>query len=473
MSEIAAQPPPARVPGAGLRLLGDDRLCRLAAAGDSRAFALIYERHHQALYRYCRSILGDPDDAADALQSTLTSALRGLVGETRDINLKPWLFRIAHNECVSLLRRRRPQVAIDESLELEAPPGADPATRERLRQLVADLRELPDAQRGALVMRELSGLRYEEIAAVLGGTVATARQAVFEARSALHELAEGRAMDCEAVRRTLSDDDRRKLRGRKLRAHLRACGSCRDFGELIGSRRRDLAAVAPPLPAAMAAGLLHNALAGGGTSASGGGSGVGSLMAGKAVAASTALKTAAIVAATAAAGAGAARVAVHHSHRTGPAAVDTTWPVNHLVAPPAHAETAAGARPAGQILHAARPSVRAHRKAAGGRATHPRPTHAVGPSPLAVPQQPAQSTPAAPEHQPKPNSPNEHAQTPAKPTTPPRSQQGLQHSQQGKGQAPSGNGQDDSNSHVGGAGQSDAVHGQAGTTGPHGDTGGP
>jgi RNA polymerase sigma factor (sigma-70 family) len=325
MGEFAAELPKARTPAFRLRSLGDDRLGRLVAAGDERAFAIVYERYYQPLYRYCRSIVGDPDDAADALQNTMAAALRGLTGETREIKLKPWLFRIAHNECISLLRGRRPQVAIDESLELIAPAGTDAMTRERLRQLVADLQQLPDAQRSALVMRELSGLGYEEIATALGGNVASARQAVFEARSALHELAEGRAMDCDGVRRALSDNDGRVLRGRKLRSHLRACSSCRDFRDLIGTRKRDLALVAPPIPAALAAGLLHHIVGGGAATATSGagagGAGLGSLAAGKAVAASTAFKAAAIVACTAAVGAGTVET-VHQveKHSSAPAA---------------------------------------------------------------------------------------------------------------------------------------------------------
>src|SRR4051794_36434310 len=308
MGEFAAELPKARMPAFRLRSLGDDRLGRLVAAGDERAFAIVYERYYQPLYRYCRSIVGDPADPAHAVQNTMAAALRALTGETREIKLKAWLFRIAHNECISLLRGRRPQVAIDESLELIAPDGADATTRERLRQLVADLQELPTAQRSSLVMRELSGLGYDEIAVALGATVAAARQSVFEARSALHEFAEGRAMECESVRRALSDNDGRVLRGRKLRAHLRVCGSCHDFRDLIGTRRRDLAMIAPPLPAALAAGLLHHVVGGGAAAASGGagagGASLGSLAPSKAIAASTARKAAANVACTAAGGAG-------------------------------------------------------------------------------------------------------------------------------------------------------------------------
>ena len=79
------------------RRSSDQRLARLASRGSARAFALLYERHHQALYRYCRSILHDDEDARDALQSTMAKALAALRDEKRDFELRPWLFRIAHN----------------------------------------------------------------------------------------------------------------------------------------------------------------------------------------------------------------------------------------------------------------------------------------------------------------------------------------------------------------------------------------
>src|SRR5258705_509903 len=78
---------------------------RRAARGDREAFAAIFDRHQQDLYRYCVAILGDPDDAQDALQNTMVRALRALPGERREIALKPWLYRIAHNEAIELRRR--------------------------------------------------------------------------------------------------------------------------------------------------------------------------------------------------------------------------------------------------------------------------------------------------------------------------------------------------------------------------------
>jgi RNA polymerase sigma factor (sigma-70 family) len=91
----------------------DERLARLAARGSEAAFAAIFERHHQALHRYCHSIVGNGHDASDALQSTMLKAYRALTGETREINLKPWLYRIAHNESISLLRERRSDSELD------------------------------------------------------------------------------------------------------------------------------------------------------------------------------------------------------------------------------------------------------------------------------------------------------------------------------------------------------------------------
>jgi RNA polymerase sigma factor (sigma-70 family) len=294
-----------------LRMLPDDRLAELAAAGDRHAFGAIYDRYHQALFRYCRSILRSDEDARDALQNVMTSALRALDGERRQVALKPWLYRIAHNESVSVLRRRRDDVGLDEVDELPGRSGADHATRERLRELVGDLRELPDQQRGALVMRELSGLDYREIGAIFGITPAAATQAVYDARRGLQELAEGRAMECEAIRRLISANDRRSLRARKVRGHLRTCGGCRDFEAALAQRPKDLAALAPVLPAPAAVALFH-AVAGSGAGTSGGG-GLAALTggAGKAASVSAIVKGVAAVAVVATIGTGAVEVGRH------------------------------------------------------------------------------------------------------------------------------------------------------------------
>ncbi len=285
-----------RVPQRALGLLPDARLARLAAEGSRGAFTAIYERHHQALYRYCRSILGNEEEAKDALQNTMVSALRALPGERRAIALKPWLFRVAHNEAISVLRRRSPEASIDEVGDVAA-IEADSSIRDRLRSLFEDLHELPDRQRGALVMRELNGLSYSDIGTALDTSQGAAKQIVYEARCALHQLEEGREMACKDARRSISARDGRMLRGRKLRAHLRTCDDCRSFRDSIGGRRTDLRALAPPLPAPAAAAILSGVLGGGG----GAGGGIAALVggaAGQSVAGSAALKATAIAVAT-------------------------------------------------------------------------------------------------------------------------------------------------------------------------------
>ncbi len=113
-------------------------------------------------------------------------------------------------------------------------------------------------------MRELSGLSHAEIAVALGTTSGAAKQAIFEARTALLEFAEGRAAPCEEIRRRLSERDGRVLRNRRLRSHLRDCSSCDAFAAAIGQRRADLRAIAPALPLVASAGLLARIARGGG-----------------------------------------------------------------------------------------------------------------------------------------------------------------------------------------------------------------
>ena len=108
MGAAAITAAPRRALAARLPALSDERLAGRAAEGDERAFAAIYERYHQALYRYCRSIVGNGDDASDALQNTMARVLRALPGERRAIALKPWLYRIARNESLRVIDARRP-----------------------------------------------------------------------------------------------------------------------------------------------------------------------------------------------------------------------------------------------------------------------------------------------------------------------------------------------------------------------------
>ena len=248
--------------GATLRLRRESTLRSRAMRGDATAFAAVYERHHQALYRYCRSILRHEEDAQDALQSTMARAFAALQEERRDFDIKPWLFRIAHNEAISILRKRRATTELDD-IPVLTDLDDQVSEREELRLLQMDLADLPDRQRAALVLRELNGLSHAEIAVVLETSAANVKQTIYEARTALFSAREGREMPCDDVRRMLSDGDGRVLRGRGVRAHLRSCAGCRLFQADIKQREKRLALLAPPLPTAGAAALLAEILGGG------------------------------------------------------------------------------------------------------------------------------------------------------------------------------------------------------------------
>jgi RNA polymerase sigma factor (sigma-70 family) len=271
MSAIATLP--TRAPRiVSLARLGDEALASRAAAGSTDAFSALCERYHAPLLGYCRSILLNDDDANDATQATLENALRALPRREPDRALRPWLYRIAHNESINIVRKRG---ATTELTELDEPsvPGPEVASEHRVRlaQLVDDLRGLPERQRGALVMRELSGLSYDEIALALGVSNEAARRAVFDARDALHEAVDGRATDCVNVRHCISDGDRRSLRGRRIRAHLRSCDDCSTFEKSIRARSADLHLLGPWLSGAAFASMLGGGAGGGALIAAGGG----------------------------------------------------------------------------------------------------------------------------------------------------------------------------------------------------------
>lgn len=294
-----------RVPGVRWtprRLLpaSDDHLAQLVGSRHEEAFATLYHRYHQRLYRYCRSLLGNDNDAQDALQATFAGAFAALAEGRRDAPVRPWLYRIAHNESVSVLRRRKPEVEITEDHIGPAASAAEVAAeRDRLALLMADLGELTERQRAALVLRELGGLSHAEIATALTIDVPGAKQTIFEARRSLLEFAEGRAMICDEVCRAISTGGGRTLRGRRIRAHLRDCRACQSFAAAIPARTRDLKAIAPPLAATTAITILRRATAatsspgagGAGVVAGSAGKAAGILAAGKALAGAAAVVT--------------------------------------------------------------------------------------------------------------------------------------------------------------------------------------
>ena len=225
-----------------LRVAGDDALARRAARGDDEAFACLVRRYHPKLELFCRAILRHDEDARDAAQSAMAKAFVALRRLERDDAIRGWLFRIAHNEAMTILRRRRLHAELPDTVVASAAgPADDVMVREELRAVLQDIRELAPRARQALLLRELGELDYAAVGRVLGISPGGARQAVFEARSALQDERAGRDEQCAEIRRELSARDDRRRPTRKARGHLRACSSCRTWSRAQSRRRRVLA----------------------------------------------------------------------------------------------------------------------------------------------------------------------------------------------------------------------------------------
>src|SRR2546423_14852231 len=89
-----------------LALLDDDRLAREVARGSEAAFEVVYDRHHRGLLAFCRHLLGSREEAEDALQQTFASAYDHLMRTGAEVRLKPWLYTIARNRCITTIRAR-------------------------------------------------------------------------------------------------------------------------------------------------------------------------------------------------------------------------------------------------------------------------------------------------------------------------------------------------------------------------------
>jgi RNA polymerase sigma factor (sigma-70 family) len=272
----------------------DSRLVARVRAGDERAFEVVFDRYHRPLLAFCRHMLGTREEAEDALQHVFVSAHRSLVSGDggKVIELRPWLYAIARNRCLSVLRARRESVALDDVPE---PTGeglavaAEVQQREDLKDVLGDMARLPDDQRAALVLSELGALSHHEVAAVLGVRRDRVKALVFQARESLAGWRQARDTDCREIREQLATLSGSALRRAPLRRHLETCDDCRSFRSEVRRQREAMALLLPVIPSialkakvigAVAAGV-HGApiagagLAGAGVAAGGGAAGTG------------------------------------------------------------------------------------------------------------------------------------------------------------------------------------------------------
>ena len=233
-----------------------------------RAFERMYRKHAGDVYRYALVVLRNQADAEDVTQTTFMNAYRAFERGERPRQPQNWLIAIAHNVCRQRFRQsqRRPnEVAFDEDVA-ESVVAEDAISAEDIRRALG---HLAFNQRAALVMRELEGRSYQEIADILEVSVSAVETLIFRARRALREqLEEG--ISCHeaelAISRQLDNRLSRKDKG-ALRAHLRECDECARFARSQRAQRGALKSLgAIPLPHSLA-----SFFGGGGATAVGGG----------------------------------------------------------------------------------------------------------------------------------------------------------------------------------------------------------
>ena len=258
-----------------LALGSDERLVEQIRKGSEAAFEVAYERHSAGILSFCRHMLGSRDEAEDAVQQAFASAYSDLLRDERDINLKPWLYTIARNRCLSMLRARRETPAEQQDVPVD---GLDDRVQQRadLRQLLVDMRELPQEQRAALLLSEVSDLSHPQIAEVLGCEVPKVKALVFRARSGLIDRKQARETPCEEIREQLANLRGGSLRRSELRHHLRSCPGCFAYREEVRRQRQLMAIALPVIPSVGLKGGVLSALGltggsgGGGAAAAGG-----------------------------------------------------------------------------------------------------------------------------------------------------------------------------------------------------------
>ena len=156
--------------------------------GHPRAFEILFNRYQSRLLAFCRRLVGSPQDAEDVLQEVFAAAHSAILADSRPINARPWLYRIARNKCVNHLRK--PTADGVDSMDIHPHENGTSTLervqrREELRAIVSDVHELPKTQRTALVLRAIDDLSYTDIAQTMGTTLPSVKSLLVRARMSL------------------------------------------------------------------------------------------------------------------------------------------------------------------------------------------------------------------------------------------------------------------------------------------------
>lgn len=201
----------------------EQELVARAREGDERAFEQLVADNEKRVYNLCRRLAGNPEDGAELAQEAFLNAWRGLASFQGDSSFSTWLYRLASNACIDLLRKRKRRQERENFCSLDdeeagwlepAAPGAGPEEelerKERRQALERELRALPDHQREILVMRDVSGLSYQEIGELLSLDLGTVKSRLARARLALKKrLQENGNFFAQSASKPLEETKRR------------------------------------------------------------------------------------------------------------------------------------------------------------------------------------------------------------------------------------------------------------------------
>jgi RNA polymerase sigma-70 factor (ECF subfamily) len=176
-------------------MMSEALLAQRVRDGDSDAFEEVFHTHHTRIYNYVHRLVGDAEEASDLTQESFLKAYRALLHGEEPVNLSAWLYRIASNTCMDVLRRRRlvqwqPLEALLSVLSGGAPnPEMELVQKEQQTEVEQVLAQLPPRYRMLLLLREREGLSYAEIAEVTGDSLDTVKVTLYRARERARKLA--------------------------------------------------------------------------------------------------------------------------------------------------------------------------------------------------------------------------------------------------------------------------------------------
>lgn len=225
--------------------------------GSQAAFEVLVSRYQARLLAFCRHMLGSREDAEDVLQEVFAAAYNAMLADERPINARPWLYRIARNRSLNHLRRVQPigVDSMDVHLSEHGTTTADKVDkREQFRELIADVQQLPETQRTALLLREIDALSYEQIAEAMETTIPSVKSLLVRARVSLAEAAAARQLSCEDVHIELGEiaEGLRRRTSPPVRRHLRECERCTVFRTELRATSKALALLLPVGPLVLA-----------------------------------------------------------------------------------------------------------------------------------------------------------------------------------------------------------------------------